>query len=108
MPTLILRQVGETAVEMAGGEGDAAWTVRVDVPGEGGTPTGPKPTELFAFSLAGPLVMAALFREVFGSVGEDAPDLEAFAIQHARALLRGVLTSERGIHSGANAPHSRP
>lgn len=60
MGTLLLRQVGETAVEASGGEGEGAWTVRVDVPGEGGKGSGPKPTELLALSLGACKAMAAL------------------------------------------------
>jgi uncharacterized OsmC-like protein len=60
MASLILRQVGETAVEVNGGEGEGAWRVRVDVPGEGGKGSGPKPTELLALSLAACKAMAAL------------------------------------------------
>ena len=51
----------------------------------------PGDPRLFAFSLAGPIVMAVLFREVFGGVGADAPDLEALARQHGQALLHGML-----------------
>ncbi|MEJ0064909.1 MAG: TetR/AcrR family transcriptional regulator [Caulobacteraceae bacterium] len=47
---------------------------------------------LFAFSLAGPLVMGGLFHAVFGSEGTGAPDLPALAAQHARAALHGLLT----------------
>ena len=39
----------------------------------------------------GPMVMAMLFREVFGEVGADPPDLQALADQHARSALRGLL-----------------
>jgi uncharacterized OsmC-like protein len=60
MKTLILHQVGETAVEVGGGEGEGAWKIRVDVPGEGGEGGGPKPTELLAISLAACKAMAAL------------------------------------------------
>jgi AcrR family transcriptional regulator len=49
---------------------------------------------LYAFSLAGPIVMAVLFREVFGVVSADLPDLEALAGQHARALLDGMLRTK--------------
>jgi hypothetical protein len=44
-----------------------------------------------AFSLAGPIVTAVLFREIFSGVGADAPDLEALARQHGQALLHGML-----------------
>jgi AcrR family transcriptional regulator len=46
---------------------------------------------LYAFSLAGPLVMAVLYREVFGGDGTDPPDLRALAAQHARTVLHGML-----------------
>jgi AcrR family transcriptional regulator len=49
---------------------------------------------LYAFSLAGPIVMAVLFREVFGVASADLPDLEALARQHARALLDGMLRTK--------------
>jgi AcrR family transcriptional regulator len=51
----------------------------------------PGDPRLFAFSLAGPIVMAVLFREVFRGVGADAPDLDALARQHSQALLHGML-----------------
>jgi hypothetical protein len=50
----------------------------------------PGDPRLHAFSLAGPIVMALLFREVFGDVGADAPHLEALARQHGHALLHGM------------------
>ena len=40
----------------------------------------------------GPMVMAMLFREVFGGVDANPPDLDALADQHARTALRGLLT----------------
>ena len=54
----------------------------------------PGDPRLYAFSLAGPIVMAVLFREVFGVVSADLPDLEALARQHARALLDGTLRTK--------------
>lgn len=45
----------------------------------------------FAFSLVGPMVMGALFREVFGPVADQPLDLEALAAQHARTVLEGML-----------------
>ena len=53
----------------------------------------PGDPRLHAFSLMGPMVMAMLFREVFGEVGTDPPDLQALAGQHARTALNGLLTS---------------
>ena len=47
----------------------------------------------------GPMVMAMLFREVFGGVDADPPDLDALADQHARTALRGLLAPATG---GAN------
>jgi AcrR family transcriptional regulator len=57
---------------------------------------------LYAFSLAGPIVMAVLFREVFGVVSADLPDLEALAGQHARALLDGMLRTKPPGSSGSS------
>jgi AcrR family transcriptional regulator len=61
---------------------------------------GPGDPRLLAFAALGPLVMGALFREVFGAVGEPL-DLGALAEQHARVVLRGVL-------AGPLAPEPRP
>jgi hypothetical protein len=41
----------------------------------------PGDPRLYAFSLMGPMVMAMLFREVFGGVDADPPDLDALADQ---------------------------
>ena len=51
----------------------------------------PGDPRLHAFSLMGPMVMAMLFREVFGEAGGNLPDLQALAEQHARTALRGLL-----------------
>jgi|SRR5579859_253 len=51
----------------------------------------PGDARLYAFSLAGPVVMAVLFRETFGTAGAELPDLQALATQHARAVLHGML-----------------
>jgi AcrR family transcriptional regulator len=51
----------------------------------------PGDPRLHAFSLVGPLVMAMLFREVFGGVSADPPDLAALADQHARTAMHGLL-----------------
>ena len=56
----------------------------------------PGDPRLHAFTLMGPMVMAMLFREVFGGVGAIAPDLQALANQHARATLRGLLLPTDG------------
>jgi AcrR family transcriptional regulator len=55
----------------------------------------PGDPRLYAFSLAGPMVMALLYREVFTDIGADPPDLPALAAQHAGALLHGMLLGER-------------
>ena len=51
---------------------------------------------LHAFSLVGPMVMAMLFREVFGGVGASPPDLHALGDHHARLALRGLLLLTAG------------
>jgi AcrR family transcriptional regulator len=51
----------------------------------------PGDPRLHAFSLMGPMVMAMLFREVFGGVAANPPDLQALSDQHARTALRGLL-----------------
>jgi AcrR family transcriptional regulator len=51
----------------------------------------PGDPRLHAFSLMGPMVMAMLFREVFGGVNANSPDLQGLADQHARSALRGLL-----------------
>lgn len=53
---------------------------------------------LYAFSVLGPMAMAILYREVFGS-GPMAPDLDKLANQHAETILRGLAistSSEKG------------
>jgi hypothetical protein len=55
----------------------------------------PGDPRLYAFSLAGPMVLGVLFREVFGGVGGDAPDLQALAAQHARTTLHGMMNPAR-------------
>src|SRR5215468_5096683 len=47
----------------------------------------PGDPRLHAFSLMGPMVMAMLFREVFGGFGADLPGLLELADQHARTAL---------------------
>jgi AcrR family transcriptional regulator len=59
----------------------------------------PGDPRLYAFSLMGPMVMAMLFREVFGGVDANSPDLKALADQHARTALRGLRAPATG---GAN------
>ena len=60
----------------------------------------PGDPRLYAFSLMGPMVMAMLFREVFGGVDANPPDLDALADQHARTALRGLLTPAIGGADG--------
>jgi AcrR family transcriptional regulator len=47
---------------------------------------------LFAFSVIGPLFMAAMFRDVFSTASDDLPDLPCLAAQHADLLLHGLST----------------
>jgi AcrR family transcriptional regulator len=56
----------------------------------------PGDPRLYAFSLMGPMVMAMLFREVFGGVDANPPDLDALADQHARSALRGLSRRQSG------------
>jgi len=60
----------------------------------------PGDPRLHAFSLMGPMVMAMLFREVFGEVGGNPPDLQALAEQHAHTALRGLLMPMPGEADG--------
>ncbi len=53
----------------------------------------PGDPRLYAFSLAGPMIMGVLFREVFGEAGSQPPDLQVLAAQHARTVLHGMLIS---------------
>jgi AcrR family transcriptional regulator len=54
----------------------------------------PGDPRLHAFSLAGPMIMAVLYREVFGDAVTDAPDLAALATQHGRTVLHGLLLGD--------------
>ncbi|MDO7896937.1 TetR/AcrR family transcriptional regulator [Pseudomonas citrulli] len=45
---------------------------------------------LYAFSVLGPLIAGALFKEVFGSFSPYAPDLQGLARQHAETVTRGM------------------
>jgi AcrR family transcriptional regulator len=54
----------------------------------------PGDPRLHAFSLAGPMLMAMLYREVFGDAVTDAPDLAALATQHAETVLHGMLLGD--------------
>jgi AcrR family transcriptional regulator len=46
---------------------------------------------LQVFSIVGPLFMAMLFRDVFGQVVSQPPDLARLAELHGRTVLRGLL-----------------
>jgi len=48
----------------------------------------------------GPMVMAMLFREVFGEAGANPPDLQVLADQHAGTALRGLLMPTTGQADG--------
>lgn len=50
----------------------------------------PGDPRLYAFSIVGPVTMALLFREVFGSIGAEVPDVDALADQHISVLLQGL------------------
>ena len=58
----------------------------------------PGDPRLIGFSLMGPLIMGALYGEVFGAFAADAPELQALAAQHAafaaRALAAAPSTEE--------------
>lgn len=56
----------------------------------------PGDPRLYAFSLMGPMVMGALFCEVFGEVASEPLDLDALAAQHARIVLHGMLVDKGG------------
>jgi AcrR family transcriptional regulator len=46
---------------------------------------------LYVFSLAGPLLMGVLYREVFAPIGAEPVDLKALLAQHAEVVLNGML-----------------
>ena len=50
----------------------------------------PGDPRLIAFSTVGPLIIGALYREVFGAVASDAPDLAALAAQQAGFAARAL------------------
>jgi AcrR family transcriptional regulator len=56
----------------------------------------PGDPRLHAMSLMGPMVMGLLFREVFGQVSTDLPDLQSLAAQHAQTALHGLLRTDKG------------
>jgi AcrR family transcriptional regulator len=47
---------------------------------------------LHAISILGPLLMGMLFRETFGQVTADLPNLNILAAQHTETVLHGLLT----------------
>lgn len=47
----------------------------------------------YALTIVGPLVMALLFRNVFGPSSPFIPDLKVLAEQHARTVLQGMLVA---------------
>ena len=53
----------------------------------------PGNARLYAFSIMGPMLASALFREVFRDTA-PLPDLRELAEQHARTILDGLLLSE--------------
>jgi alkylhydroperoxidase family enzyme len=66
----------------------------------------PGDPRLHAFSLMGPMVMAMLFREIFGGAGANPPDLQALADQHARTALRGLLMPATGAVTLVSQTHA--
>jgi len=51
----------------------------------------PGDPRLHVFSLAGPLLMGVLWREVFVPIGAEPLDLKALLAQHAEVALKGML-----------------
>lgn len=51
----------------------------------------PGDPRLHVFSLAGPLLMGVLYREVFAPIGAEPVDLKALLVQHAEVVLHGML-----------------
>ena len=58
----------------------------------------PGDPRLYVFSLAGPLLLGVLWREVFAPIGAEPVDLKALLAQHADVVLNGMLveTGEAG------------
>ncbi|WP_338498778.1 TetR/AcrR family transcriptional regulator [Pseudomonas sp. WP18] len=50
---------------------------------------------LYAFSVLGPMIAGALFKEIFGLFSPYAPDLQALARQHAETVIRGMTVHGR-------------
>lgn len=55
----------------------------------------PGDPRLYVFSLAGPLLMGVLWREVFAPIGAEPVDLKALLAQHADVALKGMLAEAR-------------
>lgn len=53
----------------------------------------PGDPRLYVFSLAGPLLLGVLWREVFEPIGAEPVDLKALLTQHADLVLEGILTT---------------
>ena len=51
----------------------------------------PGDPRLYVFSLAGPLLLGVLWREVFAPIGAEPVDLQALLAQHAEVVLHGML-----------------
>ena len=51
----------------------------------------PGDPRLYVFSLAGPLLLGVLWREVFTPIGAEPVDLKALMTQHAQVVLKGML-----------------
>jgi AcrR family transcriptional regulator len=56
----------------------------------------PGDPQLYVFSLAGPLLLGVLWREVFEPVGVKPIDLKALLAQHAEVVLKGMLVEGEG------------
>lgn len=56
----------------------------------------PGDPRLYAFSLLGPIVLSAIWREVIAPVGGEPIDVAALALQHARTILHGMLNEPDG------------
>jgi AcrR family transcriptional regulator len=54
----------------------------------------PGDARLHVMSLAGPLLMGVLWREVFVPIGAEPIDLKALLAQHAEVVLKGMLVGE--------------
>lgn len=59
---------------------------------------------LFAIQLISPVLMSALWTEVFVPVGVDPIPLEALFAQHAETMLRGMAPDAQGQGEGGDGP----